>query len=184
MMRSLLRKLRQRRADRRAEAADVGDLLRVLDGKAAADIERVEHAELLAPGRGDELAAGLDGLDVFAGVTRLRTDVERQPANRDRELARQPRELEQVFRIATELSRQVAHGAGRAERHAQQQLALVAIGLELAHLVGIVGDEDLHAEMQRVADVDVALDGMRVDAARRIDAELGDELRLAGGGEV
>ena len=73
---------------------------------------------------------------------------------------------------------------GRAERHAQQQLALVAVGLELADLVGIVGDEDLHAEMQRVADVDVALDRMGVDAARRVDAELRDELRFAGGREI
>ena len=107
-----------------------------------------------------------------------------RPRTGMRELAREPRELEQILRIAAELSRQVAHGAGRAERHAQQQLALVAVGLELAHLVGIVRDEDLHAEVQRVADVDVALDGVRVDAARRVDAELRDELRLAGGGEV
>ena len=76
------------------------------------------------------------------------------------------------------------HRARRAERDAQQQLGLVAIRLEFAHLVRIVRDEDLHAEVQRVADVDVALDGMRVDAAGRIDAELGDELGLAGGGEV
>ena len=100
------------------------------------------------------------------------------------ELARQARELEQVLRIAAEFARQVDHRAGTAERHAQQQLGLVAIGLELAHLVRVVGDEDPHAEMQRVADVDVALDRMRVDAARRVDAQLRDQLRLAGGGEV
>ena len=90
----------------------------------------------------------------------------------------------QVLRIAAEFARQVDDRARRAERNAQQQLRLVAVGLELAHLVGIVRDEDLHAQVQRIADVDVALDRMRVDAARRIDAELGDELDLAGGGEV
>jgi hypothetical protein len=38
--------------------------------------------------------------------------------------------------------------------------------------------------MQRVTDIDVALDGMRVDTARRVDAELRDELRFTGGGQV
>ena len=90
----------------------------------------------------------------------------------------------QVLGVAAEFARQVAHRTGTAERHAQQQLGLVAIGLELAHLVRVVGDEDPHAEMQRVADVDVALDRVRVDAARRVDAELRDQLRLAGGGQV
>ena len=110
--------------------------------------------------------------------------MERQSAHRDVELARQPRELQQIFRVAAKLSRQVAHRAGGAERHAQQQFALVAIRLELAHLVRVVRDEDLHAEVQRVADVDVALDRMGMNAARRIDAELRHQLRFAGGGQV
>jgi hypothetical protein len=38
--------------------------------------------------------------------------------------------------------------------------------------------------MPRVADIDVALDGVRVDTACRIDAELRDELRLTGGRQV
>jgi hypothetical protein len=38
--------------------------------------------------------------------------------------------------------------------------------------------------VQRIADVDVALDGVRVDAAGRINAELRDELGFAGGGQV
>ena len=100
------------------------------------------------------------------------------------EFAGQARELEQVFGITAEFARQIDDGARRPERHAQEQLCLVAVTLELAHFVGVVGDERLHAEVQRIADIDVALDGMRMDAARRVDAELRDELGFTGGGEV
>ena len=55
---------------------------------------------------------------------------------------------------------------------------------ELAHLVGVVGDEGAHAEVQRVGDVRGALDRVRVDAARRVDSEALHQLHLAGGGKV
>ena len=79
--------LRQRRAQRRAEAADVLHRLRVVDGKAAADVERVERAEPLAARRGQQPRARLDGLDVLGGIGGLRADVEGQPAHVDAELA-------------------------------------------------------------------------------------------------
>ena len=50
--------------------------------------------------------------------------------------------------------------------------------------VGIVGDEGADAEVQRIADVDVALDRVRVDATRRIDTEARDQLRISRGRQV
>ena len=147
------RQLGERGAQRRAEAADVLHRLRVVDREAAADVERVEAAELLAPRRRQQLRAGLERLDVLGGIADLRADVERQPAHLDAQVGRQARQRQQVLRVAAELARQVAHRAGRAERDAQQQLACPAQARELAHLVGVVGDEGAHAEVERVGDV-------------------------------
>ena len=61
---------------------------------------------------------------------------------------------------------------------------LGAVTPELAHLVRVVGDEDAHAGGQRIADVLVALDRVRVDAAARIDAQPLRQLHLARGGKV
>ncbi len=58
--------------------------------------------------------------------------------------------------------------------------ALSLYGNELAHFVGIVDDEDLHAEFERVANIDVALDRVGVNAAIWIDAEALHELHFAG----
>ena len=91
---------------------------------------------------------------------------------------------QQVLRVAAELARQVAHGTRTAERHAQQQLCPARIAHELPHLVGIVGDERPHAEAQRIADILITLDRMRVDAAARIDAQALYELHFSGGGEI
>ena len=55
---------------------------------------------------------------------------------------------------------------------------------ELADLVLVVDDERVHAEAQRIADVAVALDRMRVDAAIRRHPDRSHQRRLAVGGQV
>ena len=73
---------------------------------------------------------------------------------------------------------------GLRKRDAQQQLGALAVAHELADLVRVVGDERRHAEAQRVADVAVALDRVRVDAALRGDALRLDQLDLTGRRQV
>jgi len=55
---------------------------------------------------------------------------------------------------------------------------------EFAHLVRVVGHERRDAVSQRVVDVALALDRMRMDATRRINAEAGGELHFTGCGQV
>ena len=177
----------QRLADRRAEAADVRHLLGVVDREAAADVERVERAELLAPRLRQQPGAGLDGLDML----------ERHPAPASRrgttsprtwiaELARQPRQLECRSSGSQPNLRDRSHDrAGAAERHAQQQLGLVAVAPELAHLIRVVGDEDLARPR---------CSALRMSMSRLIGCvwmqragsmpEPRDQLHFAGGGEI
>src|SRR5581483_1045825 len=92
----------QRLAQRLAEPADVLHRLRVVDRKAAADVEGVERAELRPATGRHELGARLDRLDVLGRVRCLRSDMERQSAHRDAELGRMPCQLEHILRIAAE----------------------------------------------------------------------------------
>ena len=128
----------------------------VVDRKSAADVERVERAEPLAPRRGEQPGAGLDRLDVLVRVRRLRADVKGQSAHRRcqappppaRARARPPGRsrtcaTDRTPRPGFETTRAAA---ARLDRRAR----------ELAHLVRIVGDEGAHAEVKRVADVALA----------------------------
>src|SRR6185312_6654530 len=169
----------ERRANRCAEAADVGRGLHVVDREATADVERVAGAELFLARFGEQLAARLDGFDVLARIGGLRTHMERQAAYVHAKPRREAGQRYGVFRVAPELARQIAHRTGAAERHAQQQLRAPGVRLELAHFIGVVGDEDAHAEFERVANIAVALDRMGVDAALRIEAEPLHELHFA-----
>ena len=155
-------------------------------GKAAADVERVEHAQLLALGRGDELAAGLDGLrrvcrrhcaceptwndSPRTGIASLRA----RRASSSRSSGSQPN------------LRDRSHTApGRAERHAQQQLAPGrGRPRTCAPRPGLSATKIFTPRCSALRMSMIALDGMRVDAARRVDAELRDQLGLAGGGQV
>ena len=162
------RQLRQRRADRRAELVDRHDGLVVGHRETAADVEHVERRQAGQQRLGDEVRAGLDRLDVLGRIGRLRTDVERQAAHAHAQPARRLDQAEHRARLAAELlatGRQTAFGLRK--RDAQQQLGALAVAHELADLVRVVGDERRHAEAQRVADVAVALDRVRVDAALR-----------------
>ena len=174
----------KRVADGRAVAADVGRGFGIVDRKAAADIECIAGTEPLAARRGQESGADFDGLDMLGGIRGLRTDVERDALHLDALPGGQPRQLQRVLRVATELPRQVADRARMTKRHAQQQRGAPGIGTELAHLVGIIGDKGADAVLERVMDIALALDRMRMNAARRIDIEAGGELHLARGRHV
>ena len=90
MTRTRARQLGERRAQRRTEAADVLHRLRVVDRKAAADVERVEARRASrARAAAMQLRAGLERLDVLGGIRGLRADVERQPAHLDAQVGRQ-----------------------------------------------------------------------------------------------
>ncbi len=178
------RQLRQGGAQRRAEAADVLHRLGIVDGKAAADVERVAGPEPLTARRRQEFRARLRGLDMLGGIGGLRAGVEGQPAHADAELGRQPRQRQHVLGVAAELARQVAHRPGTAERDAQQQLHLARVARELAHLVGIVGDEGAHAEVQRVGDIGRALDRVAVDAALRRHPEALHQRHFTARGQI
>src|SRR6185437_13827687 len=97
------------------EPSDVRRRLHVVDREAAANVERVEGAELRAARRRDEAGTSLDGLHVFDGIGSLRADVERQSAHIDPELRRDARKRERILRIAAEFAREVAYGAGTPE---------------------------------------------------------------------
>ena len=117
-------------------------------------------------------------------VAGLRAHMERESLQADAELGRKPCQFQRAFRITAELARQVADSARAAKRHAQQQLGVGPVAPELAHFVGVVGDEGLHAGEQRVAEILVALDRVRVDAARGVNSQPRHQLHLAGSGQV
>jgi hypothetical protein len=110
--------------------------------------------------------------------------MERQAADAHAETAGLLDQSEHRARLAAELLRQVADRRRAAEADAQQQLGALAVAHELANFVRIVGHEGRHAEAQRVADVAVALDRVRVDAALRRDALRLDQLDLTGRRQV
>ena len=88
------------------------------------------------------------------------------------------------MRITTELARQIADHTGTAERHAQQQLGLIPVAAELTHFIGVIGHEHFDTSGQGIADVDITLDRMRMDAARRIGSELMSQLHFTGRGQI
>jgi hypothetical protein len=93
-------------------------------------------------------------------------------------------QAEHCARLAAELLGQVADGGRAAEADPDQELGTLAVAHELADLVRVVDDEGRDAEAQRVANVAVALDRVRVDAALRGDALRLDQLDLAGRRQV
>ena len=144
-----------------------------------------KRAELLAPRLPQQPRAGLDGLDVLERIGRLRADVEGKPAHVDAQLRGQARQLQRVFRIAAELARQVADRARAAERHAQQQLGLVAIA---------AGTCAPRPGCRRRRSCTPACSALRMSLSRLIGCvwmqragsmpRRDDQLHLAGGGQV
>ena len=88
------------------------------------------------------------------------------------------------LRLAAEFARQVAHRIGAAEGDPNQQRGAGSEIDELAQLIRIVDDESRHAERQRGADVAVALDRMRMDAALGGHAEAAHQVDFAVGREI
>ena len=157
----------------------------VVDGEAAADVERVEAAELLAPRQPQQLRAGLERLDVLGGIADLRADVERQPAHVDAQVGRQRAPAPAASSGSQPNLRDRSHTAPGARNETRSsRLACARQVRELAHLVGVVGDEGAHAEVERVGDVGRALDRMGVDAALGGYSQAPHQLHLAGGGEI
>jgi hypothetical protein len=179
-----LRQPGERRADRPAEPLDGRGGFQVVDRESAADVERVERAEPAGGSRVDETRAGPDRLHVHVGPRDLRTHVEREAGDADARPRRQRDEIERRRRVAAELPGQVDDRRAAAERHAQQQPHAFAIRHELGDLVRVVDDESRDAVLERMADVGVALDRVRVDAARRGYAGIADEVHLAVGREI
>ena len=126
----------------------------------------------------------MNRLDVLGRIGRLRSDVKRQSTHLDADVGGEPRQAQQVLRIAAELAREIAHRSRAAEGHPQEQLRAVGVTLELADLVRVVRHERAHAEMQGVADVHVALDRVGVDASLGRYAQALYELHLARRGQI
>ena len=82
-----------------------------------------------------------------------------------------------------ELARQVAHGPGAAEGHSQQH-STRSPRRRTCDLIGVVGDEGAQPEIERVADVLRALDGMRMNAPIGRDAQTPHQVHFAGGREI
>ena len=110
--------------------------------------------------------------------------MERQSLDREPEVVGATRERQQLLGVAAELAREDRYRTRAAEGDPQQQSGTVGIGHELAQLVGVVGHEHAHPAIERGADVDIPLDGVGVDAKRRIDTHACDQLHLAGGREI
>ena len=123
-------------------------------------------------------------LDMGIGAADLRADVERNADDLDARPCRGLNERHRGLRIAAELAGQVHHRVRAAVRQAQQQPRAVAVGPELGEFVRVVHDEGRDAVFERVADVDIALDRVRVDAARGLDTGGADAIHLAIGGEI
>src|SRR5690606_3796652 len=181
---NVLRQLRERFTDWRAERLDGHNVLAVCDRKASTDVEDLERGQPCEQAFRDQVRAGANRLDVLGRIGRLRADVEGQSAHADTEPPRELDAPQHGIRLAAELRRQIDHGARTAKRHPQEQLRTLAIAYALLDLVLIVGDERRGAESERVADVAVALDRVRVDAALRRDALCLYQLHFAGRGEI
>ena len=107
--RTPLRQLRQRRPDRRAEAPDILHRLRVVDGEAAADVEGVEDAELLAARRrAMSFAARPIASTCFMASAACEPTWKDRPRTPTPKSAASRARATQILRIAAELARQVA----------------------------------------------------------------------------
>ena len=124
-------------------------------------------------GRPASSASAMRFVHAWIASTYLAGSVACEPTWNDRPRTRTPRRRASSIRPSTAPGSQPnffdrSHDRRRAaERHAQQQLGALAIAHELADLVRVVGDEGRDAETQRVANVAVALDRVRVNAALR-----------------
>jgi hypothetical protein len=118
------------------------------------------------------------------GAADLRADMERDADDLDACTCRGLDESDRSFRVTAELAGQVHHCVRAAVRQAQQQPRPVAVGPELGEFIRVVHDEGRDAVFERVADVDIALDRVRVDAARGLDAGGADAIHLAIGREI
>ena len=112
-----------------------------------------------------QVATHVDGLDMHRGAGRLRTGVKRQPLDFDAQLRGEREEVRDALRVAAEFARQIGYRIGAAERYANQQRDAAPEFHELAQLVGIVDDEARDTEGQRGANIAIALDRVRVNAA-------------------
>ena len=124
---------------------------------------RTRRASRAAPG--DQRRAGLDRLGVLAWVLGLQPTWNDRPCTGTPTRGREPRAGQSRGRSRTcATGRRLRRGCGTRPNSSS---ASVGIGPRTSHLVRVVGDEHAHAARQRRADVGVALDRMRVDAARR-----------------
>jgi|GEM_PF-4602784 len=180
----VLRQTRERFADRRAELVDRHDLVVVRHRKTAADVEHVERRQAGEQRLGHQIRARTNRFDILGRIARLRAHVEGQAAHADAEAARELDQPEHGARLAAELLRQIDDCVRATEGNAQQELGTLAIAHELLDLVGVVRDERRHAVAQRIADVAVALDRVRVNAALGRNALRLDELHLARGRKI
>ena len=173
MMRTRFGSLAERRADRRAEAADVGDRLRVVDREAAADVERVarRRASPCAPAA-SSLAQASIASTCLPGIRRLRAHVERQAAHVDRRAPRASRASPTASSGSQPNLRDRSHTApGLRNDTRSSSSARSRSGANLRTSSGLSATNIAHAEFAARCGCPVALDRVRVDAALRVDAQ-------------
>ncbi len=175
--------LGQRLADRCAEAVDIELATLIIDRETAADIQH-PGLEPERPGLLHDLAAGVDGLYMATGVRHLRADVERQPHHLDPFGMRQLQQWQRLLRGAAELLGEIDLGLGVGEADPQQQFHFVLVGNELLQLQRVVVDKHGAAELQRIPDIAVALDGMGMNAASRANPLTAHQIHFAIGGQI
>ena len=157
----------------------------VRDREAAADIEHVERGQPSEQRLGDQSSCRR-----WIASTYFAGSVACEPTWNDKPRTRMPSRRAISIRPSTAPGSQpnlrdrstTAFGLRKDTRNSK--LGALAIAHELPDLVRIVGDEGRHAVAQRVANVAVALDRMRVDAALGRDALRLDQFDFAGRGEI
>jgi hypothetical protein len=110
--------------------------------------------------------------------------METEPDHGHAEARRLGQQPGQRVQVAAELARQVADHPFAAKGDAQQQAGLGPEGLELGQFVDVVDYEHPAAELQRIADVALALDRVGVDGRCGIGADIAQQVQFAAGGDV